>query len=184
MIFQSSYPGSGGFLIPSNIIDNLNIIQKGKKVADFGSGAGYFTVPLARKVGPQGNVFAIDIRPEALEVVSSKAKIEGLENIITIRCDLEKEGSSGLDDGSCDIIWIANLLFQTNDDKSVIREAKRVLKKKGTLFLIEWMPRVSFGPQGKKIKKEDAIKLFKDEGFVFEEEFPTDDYHYGLIFKK
>lgn len=184
MHFKSNFPGTGGFLVPQKIINELEIVKKGMHVADFGSGAGYFTIPLARKVGYSGKVFAIDVLPEALEVVSSKTKIEGIDNVMTIRCNLEKEGSCGLDDKSCDIVWMVNLLFQTENDKSVIREAKRLLKKGGKLTLIEWRPEVSFGPSGKKIKKETLISFLKDEGFSLQEEFPTDDFHYGLIFKK
>ena len=184
MRFQSSFPGTGGFLVPQKIINELKIVKKGMHIADFGSGAGYFTVPLAKKVGDSGKVFAIDILPEALEVVNSKIKIEGINNVMMIRCNLEKEGSCGLDDESCDIIWIVNLLFQTDDDKSVIQEAKRVLKKEGKLVLIEWRPEISFGPPSKKIKKENLMSLLKKQGLSLEKEFPTDDYHYGLIFKK
>jgi ubiquinone/menaquinone biosynthesis C-methylase UbiE len=184
MYFQSNFPGSGGFLSPKKIVDDLEIIKKGMKIADFGSGAGYFTLPLAQKVGETGRVFAIDVLAESLEVVNSKIKIEGIKNVETIRCNLEKENGCELKNGTCDIIWMANLLFQTENDKTVAQETKRVLKDDGIIVLIEWYPESAFGPQGKKIGKEEAIKLFEDAGFSLQKEFPADSYHYGLIFKK
>lgn len=184
MDLQGESIGTGGFLNPQKIIDNIGIIEKGMKIADFGSGSGYFTLPLLRRVGDAGKVFAIDVLPEALEVVRSKAKAEGFNNVRIIRSNLERKDGSTLKDESCDIIWMANILFQTEDDSAVLQEAKRVLKKEGIVVFIDWKPEVAFGPPGKKIKREEAENLFKEAGFIFQKEFPTDNYHYGLIFKK
>lgn len=184
MSFQANSQEIGGFLNPQAIIENIDIIKEGMKVADFGSGAGYFSILLAKKVGKDGEVFSVDVLKEALEVIESKAKAEGLENVKAIRGNLEDKGGSGLKDGFCDIIFIANLLFQTENDKVVIEEAKRVLKENGFVIFIEWIPGVPFGPEGKKIKKEEVINLFKEQGFTPKKEFPTDNYHYGLIFEK
>ena len=41
-------------------------LKPGEVVADIGAGSGYFTFPLARKVGPTGKVYAVDIQPEML----------------------------------------------------------------------------------------------------------------------
>lgn len=175
--------GSGGFLNPQKIIDSLKI-EEGSVVADFGCGHGYFAFALSKKVGDKGKVFALDVLPEALEAVSSRIKIEGVKNIITRRCDLEKEKGSHLADESCDLVLIVNLLFQTENDKAVAKEAKRVLKVGGRVVCIDWLPDAPFGPQEKRIKPEEVKKLFLDQGFSFEEEPPVDNYHFGLIFKK
>lgn len=184
MEFGSNSPGSGGFLVPKIIIKDLEILKEGMSIADFGCGHGYFTLPLAEATGKEGKVFAVDVSPEALEVVNSKAKIDGFENIEIKRCNLEKEGSCNIKDGFCDVVFMTNLLFQTEKDDTIIREAKRMLKKGGYLVFIEWQPGVSLGPNGKRLKKEEAIDLFKKEDMSPEREFPTDNYHYGLVFKK
>jgi ubiquinone/menaquinone biosynthesis C-methylase UbiE len=176
-------PGTGGFLNPQKIIDNLEI-KDGLIIADFGCGHGYFSLPLAKKVGQYGKVFALDVLPEALEEVNSRAKLEGIQNIESKRCNLEKEGGSKLPDSSCNMVLVANLLFQTEDDEKVIREAKRVLKPEGKLVFIDWRPDVSLGPQGKRVKPEEIKELLLKENFSFEKELPTDNYHFGLIFKK
>ena len=177
-------PGTGGFLNPQKIVDEIGVVEQGMKIADFGCGHGYFSLPLAKKVGDNGMVFALDVFSKALEAVSSRMRLEGVQNIETKRCNLEKEGGSGLLDESCDLVWMANLLFQTEEDEAVVREAKRVLKKGGRLVFIDWKPGVPLGPQGKRIPQEEVRRLFEKEGFSFEKEFPTDNYHYGLIFKK
>jgi len=177
-------PGTGGFLNPREIVESLEIIKEGMVIADFGCGHGYFTIPLAKKVGEEGKVYALDVLPKALEAVKSRLKLENIQNVVPIRCNLEKENGSTLEDELCDIVWIANLLFQTEDDRAVVREAKRVLKKDGYIVFIEWRVDVPFGPKGKRVAPEEAKKLFEEEGFLFEKTFSTDDYHYGMIFKK
>jgi len=154
------------------------------EIADFGCGHGYFSLPLARKVGDNGKVYAIDVLSEALEALNSRAKMERIKNIETKRGNLEKEGGSALGDESCNIVLVSNLLFQTEEDEKVIREAKRILKSDGKVIFIEWRQDVPLGPIGKRVKTEEAKKLFEKEGFFLEKEFATDNYHYGIIFRK
>lgn len=179
-----SPPGTGGFLNPANIVKSLGIIKEGMKIADFGCGHGYFSVPLARRVGNYGKIYAIDVLPESLEAVNSQMKIEGIKNIEIKRGNLEKEGGSTLENENCDIVFIANLLFQTENDQNVIREAKRILKPEGKIVFIDWRQDAPMGPVGKRINPEEAIQLFQNENFVLERKFFTDNYHYGLIFVK
>ena len=64
-------------------------LNQGLKVADFGCGAGHFTLEAARRVGNTGQVFCLDILPQALESVESSASLELLDNIQTKRVNLE-----------------------------------------------------------------------------------------------
>lgn len=58
-------------------------ITPGKSVADIGAGSGWFTVRAARRVGPNGRVFAEDINPRAIQYIDQRAKKENLANIHT-----------------------------------------------------------------------------------------------------
>ena len=120
-------PGRGGFMKPDAVIDNLDV-QKDMQVADFGCGAGYFTIPLAMRVGKGGVVYAIDVQATALESVQGRAKMHSLLNIETIRANLEKEGGSGLKDNSVDMVILANILFQSRYKDAILKEAGRGLK--------------------------------------------------------
>lgn len=184
MVVFLTNTGAGGFLNPVALIDEIGIIEKEMVVADFGCGNGYFSLPLAKKVGDNGKIFALDVLTDALEAVSSRMKIEGVSNIETKRRNLEKEGGSGLSSESCDVVLIVNLLFQTEDDEIVAREAKRVLKNDGRVVFIDWKLGVALGPQGKRVSPEKIKELLEKEGFSFEKDFPTDKYHFGMIFKK
>jgi len=175
--------GTGGFLRPEEIVRQLNI-RKDMQVADFGCGAGYFTITLA-KLADQGKVYAFDVLEQALESVRSRAKLQGLFNIETKRCNLELIGSSGLLDNSVDLVLLANILFQSNKKIDIIKEAKRILKKGGEMVIIDWLPNQSMGPPKDLIVLPEVVKkMAQDEGLVFKKDFPVDVYHWGIIFTK
>ncbi len=69
---------------PELIMDLLRIAD-GATVADVGAGGGWFTVRLARRVGPNGLVYAEDIQPQMLESINRRVRREGLANVRTIR---------------------------------------------------------------------------------------------------
>lgn len=175
--------GSGGFLNPDRIVEVL-MIKSGSRVADFGCGAGYFTIPIAKKVSNGGKVYAIDVLSDALEAVKSKAKLFGLLNIETVRANVESVGGTKIKDRSLDLVLLANILFQCNDYNSVLSEAKRVLKDSGEIVIIDWIPdSVKMGPKYEHcLSKDEVKKLAIRNGFRFMREIDAGDRHYGMIF--
>ncbi|HEY8535567.1 MAG TPA: methyltransferase domain-containing protein, partial [Vicinamibacterales bacterium] len=69
---------------PDQVMDALRI-GEGSVVADLGAGGGWFTVRLARRVGPNGLVFAQDVQPEMLESIRRRIEREGLRNVRYVR---------------------------------------------------------------------------------------------------
>ncbi len=63
---------------------NLLGVRAGLAVADIGAGSGYYTVRVARRVGPAGHVFAEDVVPEYLERLVSRVASEGLAGAVTV----------------------------------------------------------------------------------------------------
>lgn len=175
--------GSGGFLNPDKIVNSL-MIKSGSRVADFGCGAGYFTVPIAKKVSNGGKVYAIDVLTDALEAVKSKAKLFGLLNIETVRANVESVGGTKIKDRSLDLVILANILFQCNDYNSVLSEAKRILKDSGEIVVIDWIPdSVKMGPKYEHcLSKDDVKKLAIRNGFRLMREIEAGDRHYGMLF--
>lgn len=181
--------GTGGFMNPERILLEIGI-GKRDKVADFGSGAGYFTIPLARAVGEEGKVWAVDVLRSALEVIESKAQLERLFNIETIRGNLEMPGGSRLKEKSVDLAMLSNVLFQSQKHREILEEARRILKNDGRLVIIDWIPEKChlLGPgqpgAGWPMASREIKKEAKSVGFKLEREFAAGAYHYGLIFKK
>jgi ubiquinone/menaquinone biosynthesis C-methylase UbiE len=173
--------GTGGFLQPEEIVKQLNI-GKEAVIADYGCGAGYFTIPLA-KIAEKGIVYAFDILDTALESVKGRAKLERLFNIETKQCNLEEPNASGLADNSIDLILLANILFQSSKKTDIIKEAKRILKQNGEIVIIDWKPNQPMGPPSNLIISPDKIKeITKNQGLSFKREFPVDKYHWGAVF--
>ena len=56
-------------------------IADGSVVADIGAGSGWFTIRLARRVGPQGLVYAEDVQPEMINAITRRVQREGLTNV-------------------------------------------------------------------------------------------------------
>ena len=176
---------SGGFLNPDSIIADLNI-KPGSNIGDFGSGSGYFTLIMARLVGENGVVTAVDVLQNKLDTIKTAAQAQGLFNVSYVRGNLESENGSQLTADSQDMIMLANILFQSQRKAEIVKEARRVLKPGGELVVIDWEPAAPFGPQdgGWKLSKEEAQNLVSQIGFNLVREIPVASNHWGLLFRK
>lgn len=104
-------------------------VGEGDRVLDYGCGTGLSAILAAEIVGPQGQVYALDIHPLAVETVANKARRKGLANVQTIHSDLE----TGLPDGTVDRVLLFNVLPMVADPAALFRELHRVLKPGGTV---------------------------------------------------
>ena len=170
-----------GFLNPSKVLNELKL--KGNFIAaDFGSGSGGWAIPLAKRL-KFGKVYAIDILQEPLSALKSKGEMERVYNIETIRSDVEQKKGSKLPDSSCDLVLLTNLLFEADDKKVIMEEAKRVLKKGGKILVVDWLPEAAKGPE-KRVSPEEVKKIAEDLGLKLEKEFQAGVFHYAFLFTK
>ncbi len=161
-------------------------VDPGMKVVDLGSGAGFYTLAIAKAVGKTGKVFAVDVQQELLLKLKNEAFKQGVENIEIIWGDIDEENSTRLADNSVDRVLVANTLFQVDDKDAVAREAFRILKPKCTAMLIDWSD--SFGGLGphrsRIVNPEQGKIIFERAGFSFLRDIKAGDHHYGMIFIK
>jgi predicted RNA methylase len=73
-------PDRAAWQKPDQIMDALSVAD-GAQVADIGAGAGWFTIRLARQVGPLGRVYAVEVQATALEAIRRRVGREGLQNV-------------------------------------------------------------------------------------------------------
>src|SRR3989344_1918040 len=163
-----------GFFNPQEIHQHLKI-HEGMQIADFGSGSGEIAVMMAKLVGPEGRVTAIDVLSTAIESVQARAKAAGLENVIPVRANLEVPNGSGLSDSSQDAVVAANILWQSPEPSAILREAARILKPGGTILAVEWKTKLSV---------EKLTALIQEANLQVGETFPAGTFHYGLLAKK
>ena len=80
---QLEGPDRAAWQQPDLVMDALGIAD-GARVADLGAGGGWFTVRLARRVGPNGHVYAEDIQPQMIESIQRRVGREGLTNVTLV----------------------------------------------------------------------------------------------------
>jgi ubiquinone/menaquinone biosynthesis C-methylase UbiE len=172
----------GKFIDPEAIIKQLNI-SSGSMAADFGCGPGYFSLPFANVIGEDGHLYALDVLPQALESVKSKAKTSGLVNISTQRVNLEKEGGSHLRSASLDWVIMKDVLFQNQKKEIMLAEAYRVLKNGGKMVVVEWNDDDSnIGPERSiRISQDHLKKIVGEAGFKIEKNVDAGYYHYAFV---
>src|SRR3954452_12647685 len=90
--------------LPETALDKIGI-QPGMVVADVGAGSGYFTVRLAKRVGPKGRVYAVDVQPEMLSIIRNRIAKEKLTNVETV---LGSESDPRLPTGALDLILMVD----------------------------------------------------------------------------
>jgi ubiquinone/menaquinone biosynthesis C-methylase UbiE len=106
-------------------------IRPGQRVLEVGCGPGFFTLPAAELVGPQGNVFAIDIHPMAIDTVGRKLSRTSLNNV---ELALVSASNTGLPAESVDVAFLFGVAHALPMDE-VIPEMYRLLKPGGILAI-------------------------------------------------
>jgi len=112
-------------------------VAEGALVLEPGCGMGFYTLDLARLVGPGGRVVAIDLQRKMLDGLARRAARAGLAARIETR--LAGAESLGADDlaGQVDVAFVLQMLHEVPDQAAFLAEVKRALKPGGRLVLVE-----------------------------------------------
>jgi predicted methyltransferase len=121
---------------PDQIMDALNIAD-GSTVADIGAGAGWFTIRLARRVGPRGKVYAQDVQREMLEAIRRRVAKEGLENVET---RLGKGSDPNLPASALDGVLVVDVYPEVEDRVTLLRNLGASLKANGRIGIVNYKP--------------------------------------------
>ncbi|MFA6160160.1 MAG: methyltransferase domain-containing protein [Parcubacteria group bacterium] len=172
------------FLNPDEIISKLEILS-GMKVAHFGCGTGFFTFSVAKKVGDDGLVYAVDIQPSKIETMQSQAKMLGLNNIDAFRANLEEKATK-IKSESVDWVFIINMLYQNKKKQEILAEAQRVLKAGGKILLIDWENKdQSFGPEmSLRVSQDELSVIIGNNDLAIWKKINVGNFHFGWILKK
>lgn len=132
-------PDRAAWQKPDLIMDALKIAY-GDTVADIGAGSGFFTVRLARRVGPNGVVYAEDIQPPMLESIKRRVSREGLNNVVT---RLGTATDTNLPKGALDAVLVVDVYQEVEDEASRIRLLRHLadtLKPQGRIGIVNYKP--------------------------------------------
>lgn len=173
------------FVIPEVVVSQFHL-REGDKVADFGTGRGFFVRSLCNAVGEEGEAYFCEIQKTLVEFVSNQIRQSGCAQAKTMWCDLEEAGGIPIPDNCLDVGILVNTLFQLEDKNTAVIEMLRTIRNGGKFFVIDWTESVAgLGPnQDHLIPQQACIDLLESHGCVLEREFPAGEHHYGLAFRK
>ena len=129
-------PDRAAWQKPDQIMDALGIAE-GAKVADIGPGAGWFTMQLARRVGPNGHVYAEDVQRQMLEAIRRRVGREGLQNV---EPRLGTETDPSLPPGELDAALMVDMYQEIVERVTFLRNLSRALKPNGRIGVVNYKP--------------------------------------------
>ncbi len=155
-------------------------MQAGDTILDLGCGAGFFTLPAARLVGPGGNVTAVDLQPEMAAATQQAAVKEGLANVKVMAAG-EYELPSGLP--TFDWVILAYILHEVAEPGRLLALAQGALKTGGRLLIIEWPKEVgSHGPPAaERLAPADLAAFYRPLGLQEVEFWESRPEYYALV---
>ncbi|SES08893.1 class I SAM-dependent methyltransferase [Salisediminibacterium halotolerans] len=146
---------------PESIADRLNI-SPDMNVLDLGAGNGFFTFPLAARTS--GDIYAVDVEPEMLGLLSVRAQTAGYNHIGYIEADLEE---IPLADNCAGAAVAAFVVHEISNRVNAYEELKRMLIPGGRAAITDWAPVESDSgpPLYERIERDTIIAELESAGF-------------------
>jgi predicted methyltransferase len=141
---------------PDQIMDELRI-SDGSVVADLGAGAGWFTVRLAHRVGPNGRVYAEDIQPQMIEAISRRVAREQVTHVQTI---LGSASDPRLPT-PVDAVLIVDAYHEMSQPVELLRNVAAALKPDGRLGIVDFK-KDGHGPGPAMDERVDPERVIRD----------------------
>jgi ubiquinone/menaquinone biosynthesis C-methylase UbiE len=167
---------------PEKALDVIGI-REGMAVADIGAGTGYFSFRLARRVGPRGKVYAVDIQPGMLSRLQRRASQDGVTNIQTV---LGEPTDPKLPASSIDLGLMVDVYHEFSDPHAMLAGIAKALKPDGRLILLEYRKEDPSVPirEEHKMSVADVRRELESEGYLFEKVLDPLPRQHILIFRK
>ncbi|WP_289022180.1 class I SAM-dependent methyltransferase [Desulfobacter postgatei] len=171
----------------SKKIMDLLPFKAGDRIADIGSGSGYYSYRFSRLVGDEGKVFALDIKKDHITFLNDFVKKEGIKNLVPIK----NEGDDFKINEKVDYAFMCSLyhiIYGVDSQKereTFIDNIKKILKKNGVLYIVDNGPVKDrqLPYHGPYITKELIIAQLAHYGFTFEEYHQIIPQRYMLTFR-
>jgi ubiquinone/menaquinone biosynthesis C-methylase UbiE len=177
---QLEGPDRDAWQRPEQIMDALRI-GEGSIVADLGAGSGWFTVRLARRVRPNGIVYAEDIQHQMIDAIKRRVAREGLSKTVTA---VLGEPHDPKLPGPVDAVLIVEAYHEMDQPVVLLRNVARYLKPGGRIGIVEFT-KEGGGPGPAMDVRVDPERVISDAeaaGLALESREHFLPYQYMLIF--
>ncbi len=158
-------------------------LRPGMNVADVGAGTGYYARRIAPMVGATGTVFAVDVQPEMITMLTDLAKKAGLANIKPV---LGAVDNVKLADASIDLAIMVDVYHELEFPYEVMESVVRALKPGGRVAYVEYRaedPNVPIKPVH-KMTESQVRKEAAQHALVYERTANTLPWQHVVIFRK
>lgn len=165
---------------PDRVMDALGIGER-SVVADVGAGGGWFTVRLARRVGPNGIVYAQDVQQQMLDSMSRRMVREGFSNVVYIRGE---RLDPRLPAGKLDAVLMVDTYHEFENPVALLRGALASLKPTGRVGIINFSSEGGGPgpPVAERVKEERVVEEAAKAGLRLVGRETFLEFQYFLIF--
>ncbi len=167
---------------PERVLDALQICE-GATVADVGAGVGYFTWRLAKRVGPNGKVIAVEVQQKMLDLLAENLKQRNISNVEMVLGGVK---DPRLPEGAVDLALLVDVYHEFSEPEAMVSAIRRALKPAGRLVLVEYRkedPSIPILPLH-KMSVEDVRSEIEPLGFQLQQALEFLPTQHILIFTK
>jgi SAM-dependent methyltransferase len=165
------------------IVDAL-LLTPGMRVADLGAGTGLFTFAVAKAVGPDGHVFAVDVQEHFLEHLRARARTQRVTNVTTVAAD---QRSPNLPEASVDLAFFCDVYHHVEYPRTYLANLRKALAPGGRLIVVDYARIVGKSPPWLLGHIRASPDVFREEieqaGFrlIREETFLKENFFFEFI---
>ncbi len=163
------------------------VLKPGDRLLDLGCGPGRYALEAARRVGPQGEVLALDLWPRGIEMLKEEAAQQGLDNIQGRVADITSLDSNPGE--GFDFVLLATVLHDLvgrGQERGVLANAARALKSGGKLAVVEFVKKDGKPgpPKPVRLTPQEVEELAGPHGFGPAKTLSLGEHLYLSLLKK
>jgi SAM-dependent methyltransferase len=178
-IAELSSPARDSWQKPDQVVAALGL-AKGQTACDIGSGPGYFTLRLARAVGPTGFVYAEDVEARMLTALRERLERARVRNVAPV---LGLSDDPLLPPGSCDVVLVVDTYHHFPERAGYLKRLRRSLRPKGRVVNIDYhrRPTPVGPPLDHRVARDTFLAEARAAGLVLAGEQTFLPYQYFLL---
>jgi SAM-dependent methyltransferase len=168
---------------PDQVMDALHVADS-SVIADIGAGGGWFTVRLARRVGQNGKVYAVDVQRLMIEAIQRRVQREGYANVQAVLG--ENDDPRLPREARMDAVLFVDAFHEMDEPVVYLQNVARSLKPMGRIGIIDYLPGEGGPGPGseERVPPSVVIRDAATAGLKFVEQHTFLPYQYFLIFSR